>query len=454
MFNAGAEPPPSDGPDSSPDAPLRLRELEVAREIASAFLRATYAVEVYRFALRRLTALVQASFASVFLRDPADPALLKLECAQNWPQSAAFYLSHLRIRVGRGPTGRAVAERRAVEIEDILAAVETGEWSQPAAELGFRSMISLPLITEDEAFGALSFYFAEPRTFSDDERHLLTLVADQLAALSRRAAQVDELREANRRLQRQNEALLLRAGDDAEVRRLKDEFLANVSHELRTPLTSILGYTFLLANDGQATPAQLAMLERIDEAGNALLHGITEMLELAHVKLGREELAIAAHDALRLARQAAERAGPAPPNIRLTIEPADGAMAICTDGERVVKILARLLENAFKFTAEGEVSLSVHPSPEGEWVEWRVQDSGIGIPTEELPHIFEEFRQVDGAANRSHEGAGVGLALARAVAEMLAGEILVSSEPGTGSVFTLRLPSLPLADAANRTAME
>jgi signal transduction histidine kinase len=443
MANAGTAAPLPGGSARSSDY-LRVRELELVREIATAFLRAPRAVEVYRLALHRLTPLVQASFASVFLRDPGDPDLLKLECVHNWPQASARYLSQLRVRVGLGPTGRAVAERRAIEVQDVLAEPATGEWSRPAAELGFRSMIALPLLAGDEAMGALSFYFAEHHDFRDDERHLLVLVAEQLAAMSQKAAQVDELREANLRLQRQNESLLLRAGDADEVRRLKDDFLANVSHELRTPLTSILGYAFLLANDAAATPQQRSMLERIDASANTLLGRITEMLELAHVKLGREELTIADDDALRIARRAVECAGEPKAGVEFGIEPADGRIAIRTDGERAARILEKLLDNAFRFTRQGAVRIGVRESSQREWVEWEVRDTGPGLPAEALPGLFEEYRQLD-VSNRAEAGAGLGLALARCLAEQLGGEIRVASQPGVGSSFTLRLPVLEAA---------
>src|SRR5690606_11526892 len=114
----------SDGPSTEKPptaARLRQRELDVAREIAHAFLTANTAVEVYRLALARLTPLVQASFGSVFLRDAREPSLLRLACAQNWPQASARFLGQLRIRVGRGPTGEAVERHTAVEVRDLFA---------------------------------------------------------------------------------------------------------------------------------------------------------------------------------------------------------------------------------------------------------------------------------------------------------------------------------------------
>src|SRR5690606_28998651 len=105
--------------NASPDS-LRDRELDVVREIANAFLTAGTPVEVYRLALARVTPLVRASFSSVFERDPDDPALLKLTCANNWPQASARYLGQLRLRVGRGPTGGAVARNEPVEVTDLF----------------------------------------------------------------------------------------------------------------------------------------------------------------------------------------------------------------------------------------------------------------------------------------------------------------------------------------------
>jgi len=434
------------------------RELEIAREIAHALLNATTALEVYRTALIRVTPLVGASFSSVFLRDPAEPELLKLACAQNWPQSSARFLGQLRIRVGRGPTGRAVQEGRAIAAEDVFADPALREWWEPARELGFTSLVALPLRVRGEAVGALSFYFEQPRRFTAGEHELLGLVASQLAAAAERAQLIEDLQAANARLARQNRELAERVAEAEEARRLKEEFLSNMSHELRTPLTAILGYTYLLAEGhaGALTPQQADALRKIERAGNALMRLISDLLDLSHLRLGRMRVETGMHDAVALARRAVEQVGEPPAGVVFRLIEPDAPVRVETDADKVVKILENLLSNAFKFTSQGEVRLTVRQAVwqpgsgagGNDRVEWVVEDTGIGIAEKDLPIIFDEFRQVDGSSTRLYSGTGLGLALSLQLARLLGGEIGVQSEPGRGSTFTLRLPAARPVPAA------
>jgi GAF domain-containing protein len=156
-------------------------ERAVLAAIDQAQRKGAQPVAVFRLTLGRVTPLVGARFSSVFVRDAAEPALLRLACAHNWPQSAARHLGRLRIRSGRGPTGRAVAECRIVEAPDVFADDALRDWWEPARELGFASLIALPLATGRDAAGALSFYFEAAHSLGDDERRLLVRVADRLS---------------------------------------------------------------------------------------------------------------------------------------------------------------------------------------------------------------------------------------------------------------------------------
>lgn len=427
-------------------ASLRDRELDVAREVAHAFITASTPLEVYRLALGRLTPLVRASFSSVFLRDPHDPGLLKLACAHNWPQASARYLGQLRLRVGRGPTGRAVAHAEPVEAANVFADPSLREWWEPARELGFTSLISLPLRTDAGSVGALTFYFADAHEFDDDERHLLRLVADQLATMSARAESVESMKRDMDRLKRENQLLQKRVGAGEEAKRLKDEFVANISHELRTPLTSILGYANLLS-DGQAGPLadeQKAAVARIESSAHVLLRLISDLLELSQLKLGRAPLNAAPDDAVLIAQRALQSAGAPPAGVTVTLDPAAERIPVMTDGDKVARILENLLSNAYKFTAEGSITMTVRETIDDgvAMAEWRVIDTGIGIAPEQHDAIFDEFRQVDGSSTRLYGGTGLGLALCRRLARLLGGRLRVRSERGAGAEFELHVPVL------------
>jgi signal transduction histidine kinase len=420
----------------------RGRELQVVGDIAHAVLRAARPIEVYRLALERAAPLIGAHFSSVFLRDPADPTLLKLECAHNWPQSAARFLGQVRIREGRGPTGRAVAENAAVEVEDVFADATLQDWWDPARELGFASLISLPLASDGAVEGALTLYFQRPHRFTEEERRVLALIADQLAVTASRAHLLEELRLANESLHEHNAELARQLEQGEELRRLRDEFVANVSHELRTPLTSIIGYAQLLDDGelGSLTNRQANAVRRIESAGGALLRLITDLLDLSQLKLDRVPITVSRHDASKLARAAMEQTAPAGDGVRFELRAQDSPMCVNTDGDKVVRILVNLLSNAFKFTPRGEVTLEVSANPPGS-VTWAVRDTGIGITEKNQGAIFDEFRQVDGSTTRPYGGTGLGLALSRRLAGLLGGNISVESTPGGGSVFTLRLPA-------------
>lgn len=148
-------------------------ERAVVEMVAAAAAVATNSLEVYRLALSRVAPLLDADFGSVFLPDPEDPLLLKLVCAHNWPQASAIHLGRLRIRIGRGPTGRAVAGGEPIVVEDVFREVGMREWWQPARELGFTSLLATPLQTGGRPVGAITFYFTTPR-FADPYAVALT----------------------------------------------------------------------------------------------------------------------------------------------------------------------------------------------------------------------------------------------------------------------------------------
>jgi signal transduction histidine kinase len=339
-----------------------------------------------------------------------------------------------------------VAERVATEVSDVFADISLRDWWEPARELGFASLISLPLVASDLAIGAVTFYYATAHEFTGAERELLHLSAEQLSITADRAAQQEALRQTVDALHAEVAQLSARVGEAEEVQRLKTEFLANISHELRTPLTSILGYAYLLLEQqaGPLNDAQLAALRKIDHSGTMLLQLINDLLALTELKLGRTEVQRAPVDAVMLARRAADIVPPpATADVAFRLECGESRIPVHTDADKVVKVLENLLSNAFKFTQSGEVVLTVRRAGLGGMtrVEWSVRDTGIGIPPEQLGAIFDEFRQVDGSSTRLYGGTGLGLSLSLQLAQLLGGELLVESKPGVGSMFALRVPA-------------
>jgi GAF domain-containing protein len=196
-----------------------LRELEAnaARAVAEAFLTASCPLEVYRVALAHVAPLLGASFASVYIRDPEDPELVRPACAHEWPQASARYLGAIRVRSGQGPTGRAALQGEVVAVEDVFRDPSLRNWWEAAREIGFTAVIAQPLKVARDIVGVVTFYFRDRRGFGEAERALLGVVAHQLAAAAGLAGGGDDLRARTLRLEREHEALRRSINPEAEA---------------------------------------------------------------------------------------------------------------------------------------------------------------------------------------------------------------------------------------------
>jgi CheY-like chemotaxis protein/two-component sensor histidine kinase len=225
-----------------------------------------------------------------------------------------------------------------------------------------------------------------------------------------------------------------------------------MSHELRTPLNSTLILAKLLADnrDGNLAADQVRYAQTISSAGNDLLALINDILDLSRIEAGQLELKVEPVSTKALLDSLAQTFRPVAEDRKLAfrLEAAPAAPAsLQTDSQRLLQILKNLLSNAFKFTRQGEVAVEVRPAAGGR-VAFAVRDTGIGIPKDKLEVIFEAFRQADGSTHRQFGGTGLGLSISRDLAHRLGGEILVDSEPGRGSTFTLTIPARVPAQAA------
>src|SRR6185369_8831406 len=264
------------------------------------------------------------------------------------------------------------------------------------------------------------------------------------------------LEQKNDELARVQEVVRLRSQEADHANRAKSEFLANMSHELRTPLNSslILAKLLMENRDGNLSHDQIRFAETIYSAGNDLLAMIDEILDLAKIEAGKLELSLEDVPIATIRDEVLRTFQPiaADRHLHLDLQIVERTPhSIRTDRQRIGQILKNLLSNAFKFTETGQVSL--HISCDAERFRFTVRDTGIGIPEEQLQAIFEAFQQADGTTMRKYGGTGLGLTISRDLARILGGEIRVLSAPGSGSTFTLELPSQLLIQGARPDAV-
>ncbi len=227
-----------------------------------------------------------------------------------------------------------------------------------------------------------------------------------------------------------------------EMDRLKSQFLANMSHELRTPLNSIIGFSRVILKgiDGPITDQQRQDLEAIYNSGQHLLGLINDILDISKIEAGKMELSFEPTDLKEIIRGVMSTAIALVKDkpIELQQSVPENLPIITADSRRVRQVLLNLVSNAAKFTDEGFIH--VEARVDGDFVRISVSDSGIGIPPEKLPHIFEAFTQVDASPSRKYGGTGLGLTISKSFVELHGGRIWIESELGKGSTFTFTLP--------------
>jgi len=231
-----------------------------------------------------------------------------------------------------------------------------------------------------------------------------------------------------------------------EANQYKTELLANISHELKTPLSSVIGFSDVLMEGipGKLNDSQREYLSIINKSGNQLLELVNRMLDMSMIESGRMDLSYESFSPDYVLSIVLKRTSSmaAKKNICVNSIVDPGLEEIIADADKVTEMLYNIVENSLKFTHEGgKMSISVKEN--GGDVYFEVSDTGIGIEKKDMERIFEPFVQLDGSTKRKHGGVGLGLMLVREYAKMHHGEVLVESEYGKGSTFTLKLPRVP-----------
>ena len=292
---------------------------------------------------------------------------------------------------------------------------------------GLVSYIGLPLMTEGKVLGVLGFYLGEQHTFPKEEVEFLSALAGQVGIGINNAQLYERIKKQASELEEANQA--------------KDEFLSVMSHELRTPLNVITGYAEVLSQGvlGEIQREQMHAVKTISFQSRELLRMINEILQVGSIEAGKVKANcqdVNMSDFLVELRSGYEILSKKEISLYWNIP--SRLPIVSTDGEKLKHVLQNLINNAIKFTETGSVTISARCISKA--LEFKVKDTGIGMPQDMLPSIFQMFRQLDSSNTRSYGGSGVGLYIVKKFVDLLSGKIEVESVLGEGSTFTVTLP--------------
>ena len=315
-------------------------------------------------------------------------------------------------------TEKAIRSRKAVVIHD------------PNPQRGINSSMIVPLINGPNVLGTINIGSKQLNLYDAQDENLTFQMASLLSAAIE-----------NQSLYAEQEATVKRL---RELDELKSSFLANMSHELRTPLNSVIGFTDVMLEglDGPLTDDMETDLKIIQNNGHHLLNLINEILDMAKIEAGRMELDLEqvnlhdmVHDIVAITTPLSREKGL---SLSMVAKSDRDVTEIEGDNKRIKQVLLNLASNAIKFTAKGHVNMEIERL--GDVVQIRVQDTGAGIPPEQVERIFEAFRQADNSATRKAGGTGLGLPISRRLVEMHGGRLWVESAVDVGSTFFVELP--------------
>ncbi len=237
----------------------------------------------------------------------------------------------------------------------------------------------------------------------------------------------------------------------AKLRQVKTDFLSNVSHELRTPLSVVVGFVYLLLNQviGKLSEEQQKVLETVYRNSEELLELIDNVLWMTSLNAGDSGATIEKFDAREIVAETIKRYDRMlrEKGLGLNVEVADNEVSVVSDRSKVERVFQNIFNNAVKFTSKGQIDVKVRVAGGGNGVEFEVADTGIGIEKSKMNSIFEPFQQIDSSTQRSFAGLGLGLTVARRMAELVGGKLEITSEPNVGTRVVMNFPSQARAAA-------
>lgn len=397
----------------------RLKALIPLFDLSRVFMSSVDFDAVARDVVRIARQELGADSASMMLLD--DDSTLTIRAASGLP---AGVIAATRQKADEGVAGYAIAHREPVIVQGDLREDPRFATLQSSGQV--RSSICLPLIHKDRVLGVLNVSRAQrPSPFAQSDVELLSVLGSQAAVAIDNARMFREIQTAYDKL--------------SELDHLKSEFIGIAAHELRAPLTIVLTYAALL--EDEVTGETREHLDQVTDAALQLKSIIDEMISLREIDTGQAEVALRPISIAQVVEAALANLAPlaSSKRQRVAVEIAPDLPAALADERLVSLILNNLLSNAIKFTPD-RGAITVSACADERHVSTSVRDTGIGIAPHELERIFERFYQVEGSLRRRHSGIGLGLPIAREMAELMHGQIEVSSLEGAGSEFMLILP--------------
>jgi len=360
--------------------------------------------------------------------EDGNEARLACQTGMAEPHPAAPGSIHLSEKNQPWPVGELLTGKDSIVVENLperFESVPSGSWDKSP----WRALL-LPITSQgqDKPAGVIVAALNPFRPLDVSYAGFINLVAGQIAASVANA--------------RAYSAEKKRAEALAEIDRAKTAFFSNVSHEFRTPLTLMLGplHDLLARSQTHLSPTAKEQLELVSRNGARLLRLVNTLLDFSRLEAGRVQAVYQATDLAGFTselasvfRSATDKAG-----LRLRVDCPDLGEPVYVDRDMWEKVVLNLISNAFKFTFEGEIAVSV--GRVGNMAELRVRDTGVGIPAEAIPKLFERFNRVPNVPSRTHEGSGIGLALVHELVKLHGGSVRVESRTGEGSTFVVSIP--------------